>query len=179
MLFFTAKLLRDDATIRRRLAAQCRHLLIDEFQVRRCRCERCNTSPLALLTRHLDAGHQHTAVRNIMLACPSAQIHLRGRRSRPEHLRMALRQHRQHHPNNEGLPGSCAWFGCGCGAWASDHKVCHHQGAAIVKLEQNYRSTKNVLACANHIMGQAVGARSTMCKKLWTDNRVASVRGGA
>ena len=40
-------------------------------------------------------------------------------------------------------------------------------GAKIVKLEQNYRSTKNILNAANHVINKN---SSKLEKKLWTDN---------
>ena len=40
-------------------------------------------------------------------------------------------------------------------------------GAKIVKLEQNYRSTKNILNAANHVINKN---SSKLDKKLWTDN---------
>jgi DNA helicase-2/ATP-dependent DNA helicase PcrA len=40
-------------------------------------------------------------------------------------------------------------------------------GAAIVKLEQNYRSTKRILTAANHVIRHNIGRRE---KTLWTDN---------
>ena len=43
----------------------------------------------------------------------------------------------------------------------------HFAGAKVVKLEQNYRSTKNILNAANHVINKN---SSKLEKKLWTDN---------
>jgi DNA helicase-2/ATP-dependent DNA helicase PcrA len=41
----------------------------------------------------------------------------------------------------------------------------HFPGATVVRLEQNYRSTGNILACANAVIAKAAGRRE---KTLWT-----------
>ena len=43
----------------------------------------------------------------------------------------------------------------------------HFDGAKVIKLEQNYRSTKNILNAANHVINKN---SSKLEKKLWTDN---------
>ncbi len=42
------------------------------------------------------------------------------------------------------------------------------KGCKTVKLEQNYRSTQNILDAANHVIGNNTGRK---CKSLWTDNK--------
>lgn len=42
-----------------------------------------------------------------------------------------------------------------------------YPNARVVKLEQNYRSTKTILECANEVVGHNVGRKA---KRLWTDN---------
>jgi DNA helicase II / ATP-dependent DNA helicase PcrA len=45
-------------------------------------------------------------------------------------------------------------------------------GCRTIKLEQNYRSTKNILDAANHIIRNNTGRKD---KKLWTENRTGSL----
>ncbi|ACL74758.1 DNA helicase PcrA [Ruminiclostridium cellulolyticum] len=47
-----------------------------------------------------------------------------------------------------------------------DFKKC-----CTIKLEQNYRSTQNILDAANHVIGNNTGRK---CKSLWTDNKGGS-----
>ena len=42
------------------------------------------------------------------------------------------------------------------------------KGCKTVKLEQNYRSTQNILDAANHVISNNTGRK---CKSLWTDNK--------
>lgn len=43
----------------------------------------------------------------------------------------------------------------------------HFADARVIKLEQNYRSTQNILDAANHVIANNVGRKA---KSLWTDN---------
>lgn len=45
------------------------------------------------------------------------------------------------------------------------------KGCKTVKLEQNYRSTQNILDAANHVISNNSGRK---CKSLWTDNKGGS-----
>lgn len=42
-----------------------------------------------------------------------------------------------------------------------------YPGAKVVKLEQNYRSTKNIIAGANHVVRNN---KESLDKELWTEN---------
>ena len=43
----------------------------------------------------------------------------------------------------------------------------HFEDAKVIKLEQNYRSTQNILDAANSVISNNVGRKD---KRLWTDN---------
>jgi ATP-dependent exoDNAse (exonuclease V) beta subunit len=70
--------------------------------------------------------------------------YLRGRRYRPDYLRMARRADRKHHVVRKTFPGG-----------------------KMVLLEENYRSTKNILAAANEVIAKNIYRRE---KNLFTKN---------
>ena len=124
-----------------------RHILVDEYQD-------TNAAQYALIRELTQPVSARCGIsRPTALAvrsgrsgdCPARPS--RSSATRPVDLRVPRRRHPQHHRLRARLPG-----------------------ARVILLEQNYRSTQNILSAANAVIGNNFDRRA---KNLWTDSATA------